>query len=91
MFSYAQYFKEAEINFSFAEHGTGLMVYLPARKISWQPGLEWYPERATLEDFYQFDYLLVNADSPIHSQFLRFDSIERVTIEDKWVLYKINK
>ena len=60
MFAYGQVFKGAELNFSFAEHSTGIVAYRTKRNVPWTPHLEWYAERVKREDLQYFDYVLVN-------------------------------
>jgi hypothetical protein len=69
LFAYFQAQHGGEHNFSFAEHGAGVVVYSSARRRSWTNTLEWHAERATADDVAQFDCALVNATSDVHATF----------------------
>jgi len=53
--AYAQVLNGSMINFSFAEHGSGIVIYAHPRRITWTIGLEWLAERVRPEDLAQFD------------------------------------
>lgn len=88
-FAYAQACRGGRLNFSFAEHSSGIVRYEPPLAPEWTPNLEWEPERVTVDDFAWFDYALVNGEDTIHAQFARSDLIKPVTGEGRWRLYQV--
>ncbi len=90
-FSYAQAYKGGQLNFSFAEHSTGIVIYKEPRRRTWTPGLEWIPERVTNRDIVQFDYALVNGFDQTHLHFSRLPYLKEVTKEGegRWRLYEV--
>jgi len=90
IFAYAQVFKGAKINFSFAEHYSGIVVFRKKRKISWTPGLEWFPERVRKSDLKWFDYVLINAKNEIHAVFSNLNELEALSQHGPWRIYKVN-
>jgi len=89
VFSYSQVFKGGDLNFSFAEHASGIVQYKKIRVLHWTPGLEWFAERVTQRDFLAFDYALINGDLKIHSESASFQFLKPVTLHGRWRLYKI--
>jgi len=87
-FAYAQVVKGADLNFSFAEHGSGLANYSGSRKSTWSPGLEWSPHRVRPDDFLQFEFTLVNGDEKIHGFAKQVPSLVPVTGTGRWRLYR---
>lgn len=87
-FAYAQVFKEAGLNFSFAEHASGLVRHREPRPYDWTPGMTWAPERATAEDFGYFDYVLINGKPDVHTRLSGLDVIRPITAAGRWRLYK---
>ena len=69
LFAYAQVFKGCELNFSFAEHYSGLVAYKAKREVSWTPGLEWFAAKVKRSDFGFFDYVLANGRRRITKRF----------------------
>ena len=90
IFAYAQFYKGAEINFSFAEHGTGIVVYDKPRKTPWSSGLEWYAERATKEDLLNFDYVLANTDKNVFRDLSKLPFLSLVENQGSWVLFQVD-
>jgi hypothetical protein len=86
-FAYFQAEHGGELNFSFAEHGTGVVVYRDGRKTHWTPGLEWFPRRVTREDLAQFECALVNADDATHAGFPERSQLVPRTHEGCFRLY----
>ncbi len=85
--AYAQAFKGCDLNFSFAEHYSGLVAYKRKRDIRWTPGLEWYAEKVQRSDFKFFDYVLVNGG---RSDFRILEGIRELVLATEgspWRLY----
>ncbi len=91
MFAYAQVYSGGELNFSFAEHASGLVAYKAKRAITWTPGLEWYAELVKKSDLESFDFVLVNGDEPAHRYILSFGGLDALTISGRWRLYRVHK
>jgi hypothetical protein len=91
LFSYGQAYRGAELNFSFAEHGSSLVSYAPDWHSSWTGGLEWYPERVTAGDLCQFDYVLINAESAAHDHYAGLPYLRALTPEGRWRLYAVQR
>ena len=89
VFAYAQVFKGGDLNFSFAEHASGIVRYKNPRKSSWTQSLEWSAERVNYRDFQFFDYALINGNAITHSWALSFELLEPVTENGRWRLYRI--
>ena len=89
IFSYAQAFKGCELNFSFAEHGTGIVAFKEIRETPWTTCLEWYPERTKKSDLRFFDYVLANTDEDTEKYFLETEELVRLTSTGFWQLYKV--
>jgi len=88
-FAYAQVFKGSDINFSFAEHATGIVRYRGPREAPWTNGLEWEPNLVTERDVLLFDYVLVNGDNKIHFIFTNNPILSTSTKGYPWRLYKV--
>ncbi|MCX7984879.1 MAG: hypothetical protein N3A63_08260 [Bacteroidetes bacterium] len=88
-FAYAQVFRNAELNFSFALHQSGI-VRLTDTTIAkqWTPGLEWFAERVRFEDFDYFDYALINAPEDLHNALTMLPLLKQITTTGRWRLYK---
>lgn len=91
LFAYAQVFKGGELNFSFAEHYSGLVAYRTKRDVRWSSGLEWHGEKVRRTDFAFFDFILVNADDKDHGTLSTFGEVSPVTISGRWRLYRVRK
>jgi hypothetical protein len=91
IFAYAQAFKGSELNFTFAEHGSGLVTYRRRREIPWTRDLEWRAELIQPTDYGHFDYVLVNGAADIQAYFLRIPELERLTSSGRWQLYAVRK
>ena len=87
--AYTQALKGGEINFSFAEHASGIVAYRERRRAPWTQGLDWFAERAKRSDFRYFDHILVNGDSGIHKAMAGMKELEALTLEGRWRLYRI--
>jgi hypothetical protein len=89
-FAYAQVLHGGTLNFSFAEHYSGI-VDLKSVQIhsSWTHGLEWSAERVKFEDFDHFDYVLVNSQVNFYPVFNSIIPVlEPITTNGRWRLYK---
>jgi hypothetical protein len=91
LFAYAQVFKGGELNFSFAEHYSGLVAYKEKRDIRWTPGLEWYGEKVKRADFEFFDFVLANGEETDHRTLSGFAVLSPVTYRGKWRLYRVRR
>jgi len=88
-FAYAQVLKGGGLNFTFAEFPSCLVVYKKPRKPPWTVGLEWFPERVTESDLTYFNFALINGDEQIHRITESNPSLQPVTREGRWRLYRI--
>lgn len=88
LFAYAQVLKGCEINFSFAEHYSGLVAYRGRRDIRWTPGLEWFGEKVKASDFAFFDFVLANGEDKDHRALASFRELSPVTVSGRWRLYR---
>ncbi|MGA2361382.1 MAG: hypothetical protein ABSG73_02885 [Candidatus Aminicenantales bacterium] len=91
LFAYAQVFKGGELNFSFAEHYSGLVAYKAKRDVRWTAGLEWHGEKVKRTDFAFFDFVLVNGEEKDHQILGRFPELSPLTHLGKWRLYEVKK
>ncbi len=90
-FAYAQALHGGELNFSFAEHVSGIVVPKVIEMApKWTPGLEWIPEYVMYEDIQKFDYVIMNATDEFHRLFLSITPLTPVTDSGMWRLYKVN-
>jgi len=91
LFAYAQVFKGCELNFSFAEHYSGLVAYKAKRQVSWTPGLEWFAAKVKRSDFGFFDYVLVNGAEGDHKILSSFRELSPMILSGRWRLYKVRR
>jgi hypothetical protein len=91
LFAYAQVFKGCELNFSFAEHFSGLVAYKAKREASWTPGLEWFGAKVKRTDFAYFDYVLANGEEKGHASLSSFRELAPMTNSGRWRLYKMGR
>jgi hypothetical protein len=91
LFAYAQVFKGGELNFSFAEHYSGLVAYRTKRDVRWTSGLEWRGVKVRRTDFAFFEFVLVNADDKDHRTLSTFGEVSPVTLSGRWRLYRVKK
>lgn len=87
--AWAQAIHGAEVNFSFAEHGSGIVILKDPRQVSWSTGLEWIPERVTLDDIQKFDHVLVIGSGDAHQKIKNLPGIEPVTDTHRASLYNV--
>lgn len=99
MFAYGQARRGGELNFSFADLATSLVVFDPPRQPgyapaarhlvpAWTPGLEWHPERLRRSDLALFDHVLVHADPATQRRFALLPELEPVSTVGSWHLYR---
>lgn len=91
LFAYAQWLHGGELNFSFAEHATGLVRYARPRVTPWTSGLEWFPERVLNTDLRYFDYVIVNGTGQALAGLDQEPSLAPVTMTGPWRLYRVRK
>ena len=87
-FAYAQAMKGASLNFSWAEHASGIVRYRERPPRQWTPGLEWYAERVRDDDLRWFDYVLVNASPEFHAT-IPVTTLRPITTDGRWRLYRV--
>jgi len=91
LFAYAQVFKGCELNFSFAEHYSGLVAFKAKREVLWTPGLEWFAAKVKRSDFGFFDYVLANGEEGDHKTLSSFNALLPMSISGRWRLYKVRR
>lgn len=91
LFAYAQVFKGCELNFSFAEHYSGLVAYKAKREVSWTPGLEWFAAKVKKTDFAFFDYVFINGLERDHKMLSSFNELLPMSNSGRWRLYKVGR
>jgi hypothetical protein len=91
LFSYAQVYKGGELNFSFAEHYSGLVAYRTKRDIRWTGALEWHAEKVKRADFAFFDFVIANGEEKDHRALSSFAELSPVTLAGRWRLYRVRK
>jgi hypothetical protein len=88
-FSYAQVLHGGGLNFSFAEHHSGILSFAHIDTVYyWTQGLEWRPERVRIRDFSRFDYALINGKEDIHRIFSSLPVLTPITTKNRWRLYR---
>jgi hypothetical protein len=90
LFAYAQVFRGGELNFSFAEHSSGLVAYKVPRHVRWTPGLEWFGEKVKRTDFAFFDFVLVNGEEKDHKTLASFAELSPMTPAGRWRVYRVH-
>jgi hypothetical protein len=91
MAAYTQLDHRVELNFSFAEHRSALVIFrvLP-RQITWTRRLEHLPERLLPRDLDSFDYLLAHLPAERQTDFVaQVRRLRPVAGAGDWWLYKI--
>jgi hypothetical protein len=89
MFAYSQVLNGCELNFSFAEHNTGIVRFKEFQPPPWTRGLEWIATDVRREDFAYFDYAIVNGDEPTHQSVIDDYPLKPVTASGRWRLYRV--
>jgi len=87
--AYAQAFKSCTLNFSFAEHYSGLVSYKKKREVPWTPGLEWYGEKVKRADFRFFDFVLIDGDEDDFKVLEGFSELKGAVRGSRWRLYEV--
>lgn len=92
MFSYTQVFRGSSLNFSFAEHYSGLVALREKRTDYRSSHLLFYPEDVQAHDFQSVDFVLVSGEKNVHYWISRFsDRLKPVTFGGNWRLYRVLK
>jgi len=91
IYSYSQVLKGGELNFSFAEHSSGIVTYKSPRQIQWTRGLAWFAEHIKKSDLRYFDYALINGKEEVHKTFSSFKELSQINPTGRWRLYRIRK
>jgi hypothetical protein len=91
LFAYAQVYKGGQLNFSFAEHYSGLVAYRTKRDVRWTGALEWHGERVKQTDFASFDFVIANGEEKDHRALSSFAGLSPVTLTGRWRLYRVRK
>jgi hypothetical protein len=89
--AYAQLDRDVELNFSFAELRSSLVVYREhLRKRPWTRALEVQPDHLKERDLRFFDYALIHLPAALQPNVPRkFPALEKVAGEGDWALYRI--
>jgi len=87
--AYAQLLHGGELDFSFADVPTSLVVYEPPRAKGWTPELEWNPRRIETRDFGYFTHALIAGDAPIQRRFSAAPFLRAAAGEGEWRLYRV--
>ncbi len=89
LFAYGQVVQGGELNFSFADFATSLVVYDPPRRKAWTPNLEWHPHLVRQGDFRYFTHAIIGGDEGIHRRFAEHPGIDPATNTGRWRLYAL--
>lgn len=87
-FAYAQVLRGGDLNFSFVNHGSGIVAGAGSPGQPWTLGLEWFPERVETEDFTRFDVALVNGTEELHKELQARVAVLPLTSSGKWRAYR---
>ncbi len=88
-FAYAQVLHGGKLNFSFAYHHSGIVSFIRTEGAHrWTPGLEWYAQRVVPNDFYKFDYALINGSVNVHRLFTSEPELKPLTTDGRWRVYQ---
>ncbi|MCP4663765.1 MAG: hypothetical protein GY856_50925 [bacterium] len=90
LYAWAQVLHGGELNRSFADEGSSLVVFrdLP-HEYPWTGGLDWRPRRLRLSDVPHFDYAIIHGDSRTHARFAADPKLIAVTTGGAWRLYRV--
>jgi hypothetical protein len=92
MFAYSQVLHGGEINWSFAESATSLVVYKDTSTTKpWTKGLIGHPELVKPSDFEYFDYTLIHGTPEIQDRCAREGGLVPVTEPARWRLFKASE
>ena len=88
--AWAQARHGCELNASFADIGTSLVVFrdLP-RELPWTEGLDWTPRNLRASDVEHFQHVLVFGGPGAHAAFLADARLTPVTGDRPWRLYRV--
>jgi hypothetical protein len=89
LFAYAQVLRSATLNFSFAEHASGIVRYRVAPDARWSQGLEWRARGVKAEDLPHFDAVLANASEGVHAQLRARPELIAHGGSGRWRLYTV--
>ncbi len=87
-FAYAQVLRGGELNFSFSQHESGIIVDTKQYRPAYTQGLEWNAENVKPQDFRQFDIALINATDADHAIFGTFSFLKPLNQEGRWRAYE---
>ncbi|NOY54004.1 MAG: hypothetical protein GXP58_10380 [Deltaproteobacteria bacterium] len=90
-FAYAQAVKGGSLNFSFAEHASGIVQFRKQRPPHWTPGLEWNAQWVKIRDILAFNYLLINGTQETQNIFDALPILKPVTKRGRWRLYRVTR
>jgi hypothetical protein len=90
MFAYAQLWKGADLNWSFAGSPTSLVVFKENYgQKPWTEKLDWHPGRVRQSDFRYFDYALFHGGPEIQARRAGEVPLEPWTGPADWRLYRV--
>lgn len=90
LFAYAQVLRGGELNRTFADEASSLVVFRELPKAyPWTDRLEWRPESFRRSDRDYFDFILVHGAPGGHAIFLADPRLEPVTAARRWRLYRV--
>ena len=89
-FAYAQLVAGGELNFSFTDLPSSLVVRRVWTSDPWTPHLEWEPEEVEPDDLDHFDFLLAHASQRGHRRLVAdLGRLVPVTDGRRWRLYRV--
>ena len=90
LYAWAQVLHGGELNRSFADEGSSLVVFrdLP-HEYPWTGGLDWRPRRLRISDVPHFDYAMIHGDATAHARFAADPKLIAVTSGGAWRLYRV--
>jgi hypothetical protein len=91
-FAYAQVLHGGRLNFTFAEHHSGIVSFARIdTSRQWTQGLDWMADRVRYQDFSHFDYVLMSGSEAIHKEIGSLPVLKRITSGGVWQLYRCAK
>ncbi|MCK4776105.1 MAG: hypothetical protein KAT30_15020 [Candidatus Krumholzibacteria bacterium] len=92
MFAYAQVFEDVDLNWSFAESRTSLVVFRNEfLGKPWTAALQWFPDRVRSEDFGYFDYVLIHGGADVQERYSRSRGLIPASGSGRWRLFKVER
>ncbi len=90
LYAYAQVAHGGELNRSFANEASSLVVYrdLP-RQQPWTADLDWKPQQLRKSDIGHFEWVIVHADEALQAHFLADPQLQAMTDTGRWRLYRV--